>query len=113
MVPVIFANKCSRQESQDDFRASQANEAHQLLERGAVIPICQRLQYILRCRILAADKPHVGNAQRCESVSRFDLADGTECRGLFGADFIRAAVAARAKHNCYALMFVERARKIW
>ena len=61
MIPMVFANKCSRQKSQDDFRTSQANEAHQLFERNAVIPVCQRQQHILRRRILAAEKPHVVN----------------------------------------------------
>ena len=61
MVPVVFANKCSRQKSQYDFRARQANKPHQLFERNAVIPVCQRQQHILRRRILAAEKPHVVN----------------------------------------------------
>src|ERR1700736_1491347 len=90
----------------------QTNEANKLLERSAVIPVRQRLQYVLRCRILAAEKPHVANSQSRESVPRFDLADGTERRRLLRSGLIRAAAAARAKHNCYSLMFVECARKI-
>src|ERR1700674_2800912 len=111
MVPVVFANKCSRQKRQDDFRTSQANEAHKLFERSAVIPVRQRLQYVLRCRVLAAEKPHIGNAQRRECVTCFDLADGAERRRLLRSGFIRSTAAARAKHNCYSLMFVECTRK--
>src|SRR5437016_11178525 len=106
MVPVVFANKCSRQKRQDDFRTSQAKEAHKLFERSAVIPIRQRLQYVLRCRVLAAEKPHIGNAQRRESVPRFDLADGAERRRLLRSGFIRAAAAARAEDNRDTLMLV-------
>src|SRR5260370_10916935 len=112
MVPVVFADKCSRQESQDDFRTCQANETHKLLERSAVIPIRQRLQYILRCRVLAAEKPDVGNAQCRESVPRFDLADGAERRRLLRSGFIPAAAAPRPEHTRYSLIAVKPPRQI-
>src|SRR5260370_28281993 len=112
MVPVVFADKCSRQKSEYDFGTSQANKAHELFERNAVIPVCQRLQYILRCRILAAEKPYIGNAQRCECVPRFDLADGAERRRLLPSGFIRPAAPSRSKDDRHALVLVQRARKI-
>src|SRR5438552_3860798 len=112
MVPVVLTNKCSRQKSQHDFRTGQANEAYKLLERNTVIPVRQRLQDVLRCRVLPAEKPHVGNAQRYESVARLDLADDAERRGLLGSGFIRATAAARAEDNGYSLVLVERPREI-
>src|SRR5947207_7177473 len=95
MVPVVFTNKCSRQKSQHDFRTGQANEAYKLLERNPVIPVRQRLQDVLRRRVLAAEKPHVGDAQRGERVARFDLADDAERRGLLGSGFIRDRKSTR------------------
>ena len=109
---MVFANKSSRQESKDDFRASQSNEAHELFECNAMTPIGERLQDVLRSRILSIEKPDVCDAERRQGVARFDLPDVPERRGLLGASFIRAAAATRADNHRHTLVFVQRARKI-
>ncbi len=112
VVAVVFANKSSRKKCENRFRPREPHEPDQLLQRFAMIPVRQRLQYILRRRVLATEKPYVGDAQRRQCIPRFNLADRAERRRLFRSSFIRAAAAARAKHNCNSLMFVECARKI-
>jgi len=77
-----------------------------------MIPVRQRLQYVLRRRILTVKKPHVSNPHRGQCISRFNLVDSAERRCLLRSRFIRAAAAARTKHDRHALVLVQRPRKI-
>jgi len=112
MVSMVFADKRPGQESKDYFRASQTDQAHELLQRSPVPPVRQRLQDVLRSRILATEKPNICNSQRGQRIPRFDLPDIAQRRGLLSTRFVRTAAAARAKHDRHAFVLVQRPREV-
>src|SRR5215469_18130049 len=112
MVAMILANESAREESENHFRPRQTDQADELLQRLAMIPVGERLQHILSSRVFSAEKPDIGDAHRRQGVPSLNLAYRAECRRLLRTGFVRTAAAPRAKHDGDAPVFVQSPRHI-
>ena len=57
MITVIFADENAWEPRDDDFRTGEAHDADKFFEAGAVAPVGERVQNILRSGVFAAEEP--------------------------------------------------------
>ena len=108
MVAMIFTDERTRQKGEDHLRACEPDDAHELLERGAMPPVGERLQNVLRSRVLSPQEPHVRDAQRIEGSPRFDFTNRAKRRGLLRSGFVRAAASACAVDHANTFALIDR-----
>src|SRR5580704_3005363 len=112
VISVILADERARKKCENHFGTREPYETNELLQRGAVAPAGERLQHVLRSRIVAAEKPHIRDSERGESAPSFNFSNCAKRCGLFGAGFIRTTATVGAVYDADAFSFIHCPRQI-
>ena len=79
MVFMVFTDNVVWHPGEDDFRASDANEAHHFFERLPVSPSFERMEDVASGSVGSVQKPRMGDSVRGQRVARLHLADVGQC----------------------------------